>query len=389
MYKIFFILFPSVFIFSSILFFPDSMKKKRNNPADPGGINFQGYSVLSETQFVQTINEQDLLTGNTTVIFSNFGSRAQKYMASLSADFRDASWDILPDNRIYKYILPGPGTWTVYSRFLLNNGRTPCCTNLVIIGIKPPGQIKIASFNLQNFSTVKSQNKDIVRTFACILTNFDLIGLQEIKSESAMLNLHNEIKNLGLDYNYLLLKSGDEYYSFIYRSFITVSSKYYRPEGGFIRPPLIAHFTAGNFDFAAINIHCRYSAPGSTAEISNLAAAAYSAMNFYSEKDIIILGDFNADNPAETGFNEITFSDSLRDASLWTWVIRDSEDTTAGATDWTYDRIVINKENTSKDYCGQSGVFRYDEKMSVTFPAGSYSDHYPVWALFSAGDDND
>ncbi|MDD4300357.1 MAG: hypothetical protein PHO78_06860, partial [Methanomicrobium sp.] len=68
----------------------------------------------------------------------------------------------------------------------------------------------------------------------------------------------------------------------------------------------------------------------------------------------------------------------------YTWIIGNSLDTTTGATDCTYDRIVITGDDSF--YTGTSGVMRFDTEYSLTEEfTKQVSDHYPVYAVFSAG----
>eukprot|EP00035_Acanthoeca_spectabilis_P013420 m.249452 g.249452 ORF g.249452 m.249452 type:complete len:392 (+) comp15879_c0_seq5:212-1387(+) len=101
---------------------------------------------------------------------------------------------------------------------------------------------------------------------------------------------------------------------------------------------------------------------------------------FASGDDVLVLGDLNADcsylsaseracatNPSCTA-TEI----SLLEPATWTWLVNDSADTTVGATDCAYDRIVLGSNATARPASATAHVVRDPAIVA------SVSDHFPV-----------
>ncbi len=67
-------------------------------------------------------------------------------------------------------------------------------------------------------------------------------------------------------------------------------------------------------------------------------------INALGDKDVIVLGDFNADG----GYFSETTATGLRD-SRYLWIVPDDFDTTVAKGNYTYDRIVVKKQSTEED----------------------------------------
>jgi len=52
----------------------------------------------------------------------------------------------------------------------------------------------------------------------------------------------------------------------------------------------------------------------------------------------------------------------------------------------TYDRIIITSEAVEV-YANKVGVFRFDQQFELDCEPKGVSDHYPVFAAFSVGND--
>ncbi len=126
----------------------------------------------------------------------------------------------------------------------------------------------------------------------------------------------------------------------------------------------------GNFDVTLIVIHT--DPDEATEEINALVdVVKYTQRTYPDEQDFIVMGDLNADG---SYFNEE--SASAMNSSDYYWCINNSLDTTTRSTNYTYDRIIITNQ-TVPDFCGESGVFRYDIKYGLTAAeTTAVSDHY-------------
>jgi len=87
---------------------------------------------------------------------------------------------------------------------------------------------------------------------------------------------------------------------------------------------------SGNFDFKLVNNHIKPS--DVQIELTQLSIVINDIYDNSSEKDIIVLGDMNADG---SYFNEENLTTAL---PLWIQLIGNDEDTTVAASDNIYDR---------------------------------------------------
>lgn len=254
--------------------------------------------------------------------------------------------------------------------------------------------IKIATFNIQVFGKSKRENEEVVDVLAKIVRNFDIVAVQEFrdKSETTLPYFVDKINELPGDvYNFigsarLGRTASKEEYAFIFNmrtvSYANASYVYNDVNDVFEREPFIAGFKSGNFDYILINLHTK--PDDAESEIQSLPAVIEDAnMRFPNEKDVIALGDLNADGNY--------FSESIKTgfrSRAYVWAVPDSFDTTVAPNKYTYDRIVFLDAYTSEDFSGQVGVFRFDILHNLTPDAAkTVSDHYPVWAVFYTNKD--
>jgi len=257
--------------------------------------------------------------------------------------------------------------------------------------------IKIASFNVKELTIDKANNQLILNKIALIISNFDVVAIQEVQDDTgyALQTLEDEIDSLGSNYDFILSSSVGrtsylEQFAFFYRSdkLRLISNELYddKEYDLFERDPFIVHLASieGNFDFVLINVHIK--PDNATNEIGKLANLLEQVqLKFPEESDFIIIGDLNADCAF---FDENDQSSSLKSAE-YTWLISNDMDTNVAETECTYDRIIIQSP-TLEDYSGNSGVHKFDDIFSLTNDeAIQISDHYPVWSSFYIGRDTD
>jgi len=259
--------------------------------------------------------------------------------------------------------------------------------------------IKKASFNIQVFGRSRADKPEVMATLAKIINEFDIVAIQEIRDSSgtAIDKLEDEVDALGIDYEYVIgprlgRTSSKEQYAFMYRTdkIEPISNATYEdPDDIFHREPFMAYFKIKNnsFDFVLINIHT--DPDEATREINSLTLAALKARELFNDRDIIILGDLNADcRRGDAYFDEEDFSSPLR-ASDYIWLIPNEADTNIAESDCTYDRIIITR-NAWEDFKGEWGVFLFDVLYTLdSEDAKRVSDHYPVWAEFFTDRDTD
>jgi len=262
--------------------------------------------------------------------------------------------------------------------------------------------ITIASFNIQVFGTTKAGKPEVMSILAKIISQFDIVAIQEIRDSSgtAIKDLEAAVDALGTDYDYIIgprlgRTSSKEQYAYMFRTGTVEplnSRTFEDPADVFHREPLIAEFKAknGKFDFTIVNIHV--DPDEADDEIDALGSLMSILQEDQTERDFIALGDMNSDCAyfQETTGWELSWTDPYNDASLYLWLIDNGKDTTVGSNTCTYDRIIITKATTGADWTGQAGVYRFDEIYGLApDQAKKVSDHYPVWATFHTTRDSD
>jgi len=248
--------------------------------------------------------------------------------------------------------------------------------------------VKIASFNIQVFGRSKISDTKIMDMLAKIIKRYDIVAIQEIRSAKGYVipSLLSHINKGDLKYDYVISKrlgrtESKEQYAFVYNT-KTVSlipgSAYVvdDAEDVFEREPFVAYFKSGNFDFKIVDIHIK--PEDVEAELTHLAVVINDIYKNSSEKDIIVLGDMNADG---SYFNEAKLSTIFQ---TWVQMIDNFQDTTVAVSANTYDRMMTRKETANEEYDGISGVFGWDVEYGVTDAdfVKRVSDHYPVYAEF-------
>ena len=251
---------------------------------------------------------------------------------------------------------------------------------------------KIASFNVQVFGVTKSHKENVMNVLTRIAREFDIVLIQEVRDSTGatipyFVQKINEIP--GPKYSSIISKrlgrsTSQESYAYVYNTetvqFIQGSDYVYNDTSdAFEREPYIASFKIGNFDFTLVGIHTK--PDDAYNEIGNLTLVVASIQQKNpSEKDIITLGDFNADG---TYFKENDNSNPFK-ASAYNWMITNNMDTMV-KTDYTYDRIVILNTTLNHEYeTGTAQVFYYDQVYSLNNATlvAEISDHYPVFAKY-------
>jgi len=251
-----------------------------------------------------------------------------------------------------------------------------------------PSTIRMASFNIQVFGQAKMSDARIMDVLARIIKRYDIMAIQELRStkENVIPELLSYINKGDLKYDYVISKrlgrtGSKEQYAFVYntKTVNLISGSAYvvgDPEDVFEREPFVAYFKSGNFDFKIVDIHIK--PEDVEAELTHLAVVINDIYNDSSEKDIIVLGDMNADG---SYFNEAKLAVIF---PSWIQLIDNSQDTTVAVSENTYDRMMTRKETANEEYDGISGVFGWDVEYGVTDAdfVKRVSDHYPVYAEF-------
>ncbi|MBW3005068.1 endonuclease/exonuclease/phosphatase family protein [Candidatus Woesearchaeota archaeon] len=244
--------------------------------------------------------------------------------------------------------------------------------------------ITIASFNIRKFSD-NSRTDEEIKQIASVLSEFDLIAVQEVLGDPVILN--RTVAMLP-GYDYIVSEEvgnvQKERYAFIFNNKIKPISEgktYYDKFDNFIREPYYASFKAEEFDFTIMTVHILYgdSASDRTGEMKQIA----SVYEYYQEKDTendwILTGDFNT-QPTHSNFDYIKSIPGI------TLAITNGK-STLGKTGNLYDNIIF--DSNTEEFTGLSGIHYFDTGMDMDAAKEAISDHRPVYAVFCTGMDDD
>jgi endonuclease/exonuclease/phosphatase family metal-dependent hydrolase len=271
----------------------------------------------------------------------------------------------------------------------------------------PSHPVKVYSFNLRRFDTVKAADPAVSAFLAGLIEDASVAALQEIigLDDQAMRTFAlragaNRAVALGPPEGRTAIYQ--EQFAFIYNPAevrLIQSARY--PDSGsrFERPPFAAYFStepsaspsAPASDFIVVNCHIKpdESRVRTTAEIALLPEVAQYFKALWHEPDILVVGDFNADGI----YYDKTKLQGVFPPSQWTELSGNDWDTAvSGNVNAAYDRFFISK-SAVEDWTGNAGVIRFDEWDGcwriTSNPAAAISDHYPLWAEFDTGADQD
>jgi deoxyribonuclease-1-like protein len=252
------------------------------------------------------------------------------------------------------------------------------------------GTIRLASFNIQVFGRTKLDKSDVMEVLAETVRKFDLVAIQEVRSttDDILPRFVSLINSSGRHYNFVIgprlgRTNSKEQYAFVYDTQtveVDLTSVYTVEDHDnlFQRPPLVASFRARGpppdkaFTFTLIDIHTE---PDEAESEINALAQVYRAVrnDGHGEDDVILMGDLNAD---EKKFG------ALKQLPNIAWVISGVPTNTRGTK--TYDNIIFDRAATV-EYTGRAGVFDIVREFNLTLQqALEVSDHFPIWAEFSA-----
>ncbi|MBJ23316.1 MAG: hypothetical protein CMB64_01475 [Euryarchaeota archaeon] len=245
--------------------------------------------------------------------------------------------------------------------------------------------ISIASFNIKIFGKTKASNETVMAELVEIVSIYDIIAIQEVKDINQevpyqfleLLNNNSETK-----FEMLLSersgtqeddKSSQEQYIILYNPEIIGvidNGTLYNDSvnDSFQREPFLAHLSVKNttLDFVLGVIHTKPAA--AEEEISALIDVFNWSSEYFSDQDVMIVGDYNADC---SYFDEEDIVELDIGSSEFLWAIPNEADTNLASSNCTYDRMVLTGD-LKNNYNGKWGV-------DNTFSESSISDHWPIW----------
>ncbi len=288
---------------------------------------------------------------------------------------------------LFFYFLTGCGKFfneSNFSEFNINQEITGMSSE----GDKKDGKITIASFNAMRLGE-KEKNYEVM---AKVLSNFDLIGIEEVMHEKGLKKLKAHlVKVTGEKWEYIISENSvgsegyREYYGYIYRKekFQEVRKLgFYKEknENEFMREPYGVYFKSGNFDFVYVISHSIFGDKETQRliEASNYVNVYEYFLKKSEESDIIIAGDFNvpADSPAFRNLSERAGVSYLLSPGENPTTLSDERLVSS------YDNFFINKEKT-KEFLENSGVYNFVKSNNYAIIKKYISDHLPIFSEYS------
>ncbi|MFK8003064.1 MAG: CARDB domain-containing protein [Polyangiales bacterium] len=249
----------------------------------------------------------------------------------------------------------------------------------------------IATFNTLHLG--HDNGKDLA-SLACIVSHFDLVGLQEIETPQAVAELVDALEFITGEawFGHVSPReagrgSSTEFYAFVWRTAdvqMTEAIGFYPDlEDDFKREPYGANFRMGQFDFTFLTFHQRYGELAQRREEARHLGDVYAYFQEAngSESDVLIGGDFNlpADDAAYLflgGGDDITF------------VTAPEQKTSIGLSGLSnsFDNIFFPGPYLSEMTGSGALDFTNANWMEMI---ETVTDHIPVWASFDIRSDDD
>ena len=269
----------------------------------------------------------------------------------------------------------------------------------------------MATWNIREFGK-KARSQAAIHYIAEILGQFDLVGVVELRDD--LRDLRRVLEVLGpywrAVYSDAVMDDGGnrERVAYIYDkrqiAFNGMASAAFgrrrkkdtewMPEINWWRPPYIASFKSGNFDFVVLTTHIRWG--GSAKErlpelqaiadwVSDKRALLAAGRRSWDEPDIFVMGDFNVPSRRSSLFKALT-STGL---SIPSAMIKDEFGSNL-ARDKRYDQI-LHLPHYAENFTNRAGVLDfYAGDHKVLFPdltkdefTYQMSDHLPLWIEIS------
>lgn len=241
-----------------------------------------------------------------------------------------------------------------------------------------PDSIKIANWNMQIFGESKANDVNLMKDYIRKIKDYDIIFLQEIKDASG--TAYKTLCNSLMDYNCAISSragttSSKEQYLIVYKKNIALSQiidyNLFNYTNQFERPPIEVVFTINYskyinatstnsyyYNITIWNIHTK--PENVKEELINLEKL------IPYQPGTMIIGDLNADCDYYNPEKEFIFKG-------WDWLIKDIDDTTVGASNCAYDRILVDNELSI--IIKNTGIDKDVTKEQ--------SDHYIIWTSFN------
>jgi len=256
---------------------------------------------------------------------------------------------------------------------------------LIFWNVSLIAQVKISSWNLQNFGKTKSNQE--INFIANSLKDFDIIAIQEVVAgyggAQAVARLVDELNRKGSKWDYVISHPtnstpyGTERYAYIWKSGKVKKVQRAWLEQNYVneidREPYFMNFSYNGTVFTLVSFHAipKKKQPETEIKYFKFLPAQY------PDKNLIFLGDFNLPQ-SHTVFNPLKkmgYKPVLTDQKTSMKMNCVAGECLASE----YDNIFYNSNTTQML---NSGVVLFYESFQDMGAARRISDHIPIWAEF-------
>ncbi|EFC49301.1 predicted protein [Naegleria gruberi] len=230
-----------------------------------------------------------------------------------------------------------------------------------VLESKTSNGIRICSFNIQVLGTKKMQKQNVASALTKILSQYDLILVQEVRDSSDQA-FHILARLLG---------EGDK----------RRNNWFERAPFTFVYQLVTSDAKLKNVQFAIMGCHIKPS--DAVNELNHMQEVYEQLKNEKFYENTIMMGDFNAGCGYVSGKQLAALK--FRNGK-YTWLITDDMDTTVASSSCPYDRFIVSKGMADKKIADGAAfeinsvsVYRFDTALSLTgAQAAEVSDHYPI-----------
>lgn len=244
-------------------------------------------------------------------------------------------------------------------------------------------QVKLCSWNLQNFGKTKSQTE--IGFMANTLRDFDVIAIQEVVSgyggSQAVARLADELNRKGDKWDYMISDPtqstpyATERYAFIWKTSVLKRVRKGWLEQSFVnevdREPFLMDFDYNGMIFTLVNFHAIPKKKQPETEIKYFKFLP----GIYADRNLVFLGDFNVPQK-HTVFNPLKkmgYHPAFKNQKTTTKMKCAGKECLASE----YDNIFYN---TRIMRLLDSGVVHFYRSFPDMKSSRRISDHLPVWA---------
>ncbi len=257
-------------------------------------------------------------------------------------------------------------------------------------------QVVVGSFNIQMFGKSKMSKPGVVNILTDIARRFDILAIQELrdKDQRVIPEFLAQVNADGSSYaaavgprqGYVIAGQTTRYFEqtvFIYDTTrVELLGPTYAAHDRYQlmhRPPFVGHFRCLGvpkeqaFTFALMNVHID---PDDTRvefeALREIIGAVYT--NHPGEDDFILMGDMNEEPHKYHKYQWMRSQHAALPSNIKTNTVQTK----------AYDNIIFDSGYTA-EYRNQAGVMNLQNVYGLSLSdAQLVSDHYPVWAVFSA-----